>query len=338
MGYEGSIRGKKILFLAPSFFGYENKIKLKMIEMGAIVDFYDVRSVTSAFEKALLKISPNIFTIKTIKYYDKILRENKGKDYDFVFIVKCDMISCQILDKIRKNYNNAFFCLYLWDSIKNQPGIQAKFKYFDKVLSFDRMDTEKHKNIIFRPLFFLDDYRRTEKHPVENKYEFDLSFLGTIHSDRFAIIKEINKICDKLGLNFFSFQHLQSDFIYYFYKILKNEFRDTSKNDFHYEKLDSVNISEIVDKSKVILDIQHPQQIGLTMRTIEMIGMNKKLITTNEDIKNYDFYDQQNILVINRKNIKIPKDFFDTEYRPIDKKTYEKYYIESWINDILLQS
>ncbi len=335
MDYEGSIRGKKILFLAPSFFGYENKIKLKMIEMGAIVDFYDVRSVTSAFEKALLKISPNIFTIKTSKYYDKILRENKGKDYDFVFIVKCDMISCQILDRIRKNYKNAFFCLYLWDSIKNIQGIHAKFKYFDRVLSFDRIDAKNNKGIIFRPLFFLDEYRRTKVCPTENEYQFDLSFLGTIHSDRFAIIKEIRKICDDWGLKFFSFQYLQSGFMYYCYKILKNEFRETSKNDFNYEKLESVNIAEIVDKSKVILDIQHPQQTGLTMRTIEMIGMNKKLITTNQDIKNYDFYDPYNILVIDRKNIKIPKEFFDAEYRPIDEKIYEKYYIESWINDIL---
>ena len=28
------------------------------------------------------------------------------------------------------------------------------------------------------------------------------------------------------------------------------------------------------------------------MRTIEVLGMRKKLITTNEDIVNYDFYDK----------------------------------------------
>ena len=34
------IKGKKILFFAPSFFGYENRICEKMIEMGATVNMY----------------------------------------------------------------------------------------------------------------------------------------------------------------------------------------------------------------------------------------------------------------------------------------------------------
>lgn len=87
MGAENvSIRGKRILFLAPAFFGYELKIKHKMEDMGAIVDFYDVRSVTSAIERALLKISPNIFVRKTNKYYGEILKKNHEKDYDYIFI------------------------------------------------------------------------------------------------------------------------------------------------------------------------------------------------------------------------------------------------------------
>lgn len=329
------LKNKKILFIAPSFFGYEHKIAKKMVDLGAKVDFYDERSIANYYSKALLKIFPQIFYLKSIKYYNCILKKIYANNYDYVFVIKCEMMPIETIIKMKSLFTNAIFCLYLYDSLKNIKNIRNKLRYFDRVLSFDRIDTENHKNIIFRPLFFLDDYRRTKEDPVENKYEFDISFLGTIHSDRFAIIKEIRKICDDWGLKFFSFQYLQSGFMYYCYKILKNEFRETSKNDFNYEKLESVNIAEIVDKSKVILDIQHPQQTGLTMRTIEMIGMNKKLITTNQDIKNYDFYDPYNILVIDRKNIKIPKEFFDAEYRPIDEKIYEKYYIESWINDIL---
>ena len=60
MGIAG-IGGKKILFLSPAFFKYENMIADKMREMGAKVDMYDERSVTSAMARALLKISPAIF-------------------------------------------------------------------------------------------------------------------------------------------------------------------------------------------------------------------------------------------------------------------------------------
>lgn len=59
------LNNKKILFFSPAFFGYENKIKEKMEEMGAKVDLYDERSVSKSYEKAVLKINPNIFIRKT---------------------------------------------------------------------------------------------------------------------------------------------------------------------------------------------------------------------------------------------------------------------------------
>ena len=54
-------------------------------------------------------------------------------------------------------------------------------------------------------------------------------------------------------------------------------------------------IISLISKSKAILDINHPSQVGLTMRTFETLGANKKLITTNENIKIYDFFDKENI-------------------------------------------
>ena len=99
--------------------------------------------------------------------------------------------------------------------------------------------------------------------------------------------------------------------------------------------MSSNEIADVVEQSKIILDIQHPKQTGLTMRTIEMIGMNKKIMTTNETIKEYDFYNPNNIFVIDRNNIKLDTDFFDKQYVPIQKETYEKYSLEQWIKDVL---
>lgn len=330
------LKGKRILFLAPVFFGYELKIKLKMEEMGAIVDFYDVRSVTSAKARALLKISPNIFINKTNMYYEEILRNNKDKNYDYVFIIKCDMITSKILEQMKSTFKSAKFCLYLWDSVNNIPGIKSKFKYFDKILSFDRSDASKYNEIVFRPLFYLDEYRKIEDNDNSIENEIDLSFLGTIHSDRYAIINKIEKFCGENNLNIFTFKYLQSKYIYYFYKIIKKEFRNTKLSDFSFEKMNAIDILNIVSKSRVILDIEHPKQTGLTIRTIEMIGMKKKLITTNKDIINYDFYNSQNIAVIKRDNIKLPIKFFESEYKNLDKDVYDKYSIQNWIRDVLI--
>ena len=88
--------------------------------------------------------------------------------------------------------------------------------------------------------------------------------------------------------------------------------------------------------SKIILDIAHPHQKGLSFRPYEAIGLRKKLITTNKDIVNYDFYNPNNIFVIEDiDNITIPLEFFKTDYQEIDIKLREKYHIKNWIHNII---
>lgn len=327
------ISGKKILFFSPAFFKYENMITNKMREMGAEVDMYDVRSVTSAFDRALLKISPKIFKRQSQKYYENIINKQIGKDYDFILIVKCDMTPVNVLQRFRTEYPNAKLCLNLWDSVENIPGITNKFKYFDTLHSFDLNDCEKYPELKFRPLFFGDQFRKEPKAQDECKY--DISFLGTIHSDRYAVISQVQEIAKKQGLRCYWFLYLQSQFIYYFYKFTKKDFRGIDKRTFSFDKLSANEIANIVDESKIILDVQHPKQTGLTMRTIEMIGMNKKLITTNESIKKYDFYNQNNIAVVDRNHVEIPSEFLNSSYITLPAEVYEKYSLRSWILDVL---
>lgn len=327
-----NIRNKKILFFSPAFFGYENKIVQKMTELGAHVDMYDVRSVKSARDRAIIKISPELFKRRSLNYYENIISENKEKNYDYILIVRCDMTPKSIFQKFRNAFPKAKICLYLWDSVANTPGIINKFQYFDALYSFDLEDCNKYPVLKFRPLFYIDEFCKSTD---EFEYEYDICFVGTIHSDRFSVIRQVREIEKNNNLKCYYFCYLQSKFIYYFYKLIKKEFRDTEFSDFNFNKMTSKEISEIVEKSKIVLDIQHPKQSGLTMRTIEMIGMNKKLITTNSAITQYDFYNPNNISVVDRKNIQIGKDFLQTSYEPLDLDVYKNYSLENWIIEVL---
>lgn len=324
-----SIRGKKILFFAPAFFGYEYKIKAKMEEMGASCDCYDVRSVTSAMNRAFLKIFPKIFDRQSERYYDKILTCNADKQYDYVLIVKCDMTPVSSLKHIRALYPNAKICLMLWDSVENIPGIVEKFKFFDTCHSFDMDDCKKYSDFKFRPLFYSDEFKKNKTDKADFKY--DISFIGTIHSDRFKVIKTVQNIAMDRGLSIYFYNYLQSRFIYYFYRLTKSEFKGTKETDFSFKKMNSDEIATIVSQSKIVLDIQHPKQTGLTMRTIEMIGMNKKLITTNKAILNYNFYNPKNISIIDRNNVILDDDFLDANYEPLTENIYDYYSLEKWI-------
>lgn len=324
---------KKILFFAPAFFGYELKIKDKMEQMGAEVDFYDERSISKSYEKALLKVSPKIFSYKTMKYYGQIIENNKGKQYDYIFVIKCEMMSIKTIRQLKLFYPKAIFCLYLYDALKNIKGIEHKINEFDRAFSFDSGDVKNNQKLIFRPLFFLDCYRKDIRD--DNQYKYAVSFIGTIHSDRYSIIKNVKPIYESKNLACFFYCYLQSNFIYRFYRITKKEFRNTTKTDFEFAKIESSLIAKVIDESKAVLDIQHPKQTGLTMRTIEMLGMNKKLITTNKGIVEYDFYNPNNILIVDRDDVCIPDRFLNQPYQIVGKATYERYSIESWISDIL---
>lgn len=329
---EQELEGKKILLFFPEFFDYGKTICNKMQEMGAEVDYYDERAITSTLSKAFLKVSPSIFNKQSNKYFEQILNEVKENNYDYILIVKCDMISEYVLSRMRKQFQHSTFILYLFDSLKNIKYIEKKIRYFDKAYSFDRFDCLKNSALTFRPLYFSDDFKQCE---IQEENTYDVCFIGTIHSDRFKIIKNLIEQSEKLGFTFYTFNYLQSKSIFLLYKIFKPEFWRANKKMFSFHKMNMSEISNIVKHSKIILDIQHPNQVGLTQRTIEMIGMNKKIITTNPDIRNYDFYDENNILVIDRDHPTFEKNFFNTEYMPIKNEIYERYYLRNWILEVL---
>ncbi len=85
--------------------------------------------------------------------------------------------------------------------------------------------------------------------------------------------------------------------------------RDAKIDDFSFTSLSQEETLDIISQSKVVVDIEHPGQVGLTMRTLEMLGCQKKLITTNKSVREYDFYNEDNILVVERNNIKLNKSF-----------------------------
>ncbi len=325
------ISGTKVLLIATAFFGYEKKMKEQMLELGAIVDFYDERCIKHNWEKALLKVRPRLFKKKLDSYYAKIIKTNK-KDYDHVFIYGATMMEPYHLDMLKKAYNKAVFTLYVADTIIGNKRYESLFSYIDRIYTFDYRDWIHYKEITdkvyFLPLFYSPDYENRETMP---DFKYDLSFIGTIHSDRLLFLEKVKKQAEEKGYNTFFYYYLPGRFMYFFYWFKNKEFRKKRIGDFKYKKLTSQEIRDIILNSKAVIDIQHPDNTGLTMRTIETLGMNRKIMTANDNIKLYDFYNDNNIMIIDRKNPKLTNEFFQTEHMDLDEKIYRKYSLANWI-------
>ena len=176
------------------------------------------------------------------------------------------------------------------------------------------------------------DYSGARLRNTEIAQSYDISFVGTCHSDRLSIINKIKT--NQPSLRYYFFCYLQSWFMYYYHYLRESEYRKVPKSFFQFASMSMGAVADIMHRSKAILDIQHPAQTGLTMRTIETLGIGRKLITTNADIASYDFFDKENILIIDRSNPVIPNSFIEGDIKELPQHIYEKYSLNGWVKEV----
>jgi hypothetical protein len=330
------LKDKKILFLSVQTFNYEKAIANKLRDFGAIVDYFDERPSNSIFAKGIIRFKRNLYHQKIDSYYKKILQKTNATTYDFLFVIKGEVVPLFFLEEFRKRNLNCKFIFYTWDSFVNNPNAVSILKYFDEKFTFDGKDAIQHK-INFRPLFFMDEYQNIYKEQKKEAFKYHLLFLGTAHSDRYKISNSIVDWCTQNKYASYAYYFMPSRIVF----VYKSLFDSTFQN-FSYQKVSfkSLTIEEIIDlygSSSVILDINHPGQQGLTMRTFEALGAGKKIITTNPDIKKYPFYNENNVFVINRENIVLHHSFFESPFEKISDQLYQEMSLSGWLKNIFIE-
>jgi hypothetical protein len=327
------LAGKKILFFAPKFFGYDLAIAQKMVELGADVRQFDERPKNNFLTKALIRIDRNIIKQTIIKYYKEILNSTQNEKFDFVFVVNLEAMTPEIVELLRKQQPQAKFILYMWDSIKNKKSAQLAFKLFDWCYSFDKNDSKTLPNVGFRPLFFIDEFdSRKWGQSISNTY--DLCFIGTVHSDRYNLVNSIKKQAENLGLKTYFYLYFHNKILFFYKKIRDIKFYNARFREFQFKPILARDLAQKIKESGAVLDIQHPNQTGLTMRTLEMLGSSKKIVTTNKHIVEYDFFNLHNVAVIDRENPIINVSFFKTDFVEVDDLIRDKYALRGWILEI----
>ena len=313
---------------------YANGIIKKMKELGYNVFFIADKPKESFFSKVLGRLKTPIYKRIIIKYYrKKISLIPSNVDIDYVLVIRGEYTPEVIISDLKDKYNNAKKILYMWDSIKNNKGIEKKWKFYDKVYTFDRKDYMNYMDkISFLPLFYYEDCLPNISN-IDIKYS--MSFIGTAHEDRIYIVNKCFDYIGNLELPCFKYYYLPHYFIFLKNKIFNNYYKGVRKKHINFKQLPFEELYNIYASSKCILDIESPRQTGLTMRTIEIIGLHKKLITTNKDIINYDFYNKNNILVIDRENPYVDIDFINSPYEELDEQIYKEYSLKNWIIKVL---
>lgn len=327
------LKTKKVLFFSPVFFGYEKEIKNKLDSLCSKCIFYDERINPNTLEKILIRLNrKSIIKNKINKFYNNIINSYTVDDFDYIMFFNPETITSELLKKMKNKFCNSKFILYMWDSFENKQHTKELLPFFDSKFTFNKDDAIKY-NLTFRPLFFIDQYD-SDLNEISNECDIDIGFIGTIHSDRYVILQQIKTWAEKNNFTVFYYMFFSSKLLFYKYK-LQNKIFHLDIRDFKFIPLKKEDVFSILSRCKVVVDIQHPKQEGLTMRTIEMLGMKKKLITTNKDIKNYDFYDGNNFLVIERNNVEITEKFVTEKYDNKLNSFRNNYRLESFLIDLI---
>lgn len=306
--------------------GYNKHIKNVLEEKGHTVNHIDFNTFVYKYPNVFFKAYNFILKLlfkKNLKaiYYGKkintILNEN-NQIQDIILTIKGDFIDPDEILKFKKYTKKSI--AFFNDSIDRCPRIINVISSFDDVFSFEKNDCNKY-NLKFAPNWIYD----YKNNPVEENFDYQVFNISS-KDKRLPII---SRIAAELKSQKINYQILVYD--------KKNKTRD---NTIQYitKHIPLAEVKKQIENSQVLLDVNRPGQEGLTFRVLESLGWNKKLITTNTDIINYDFYNSNNILVIDEKAPVIPLSFFKKKYEKIPDTIFNQYTLNGWIENVIFSN
>lgn len=312
----------KIVVISFDNWGLNGGIAKVLKQEGHTVHHIDFHSFAYKYPNPLHKVY-NFFlklffkkNIKNIYYGKEIIKRLKqiGEKQDLILTIKGDFIDKNCLKKLKKYTNKSIG--FFNDSATRCPKIKNVVSAFDQVFSFEKEDCEK-LGLNFAPNWIYEENKNSTG-------PFEFQVFNICSKDKRLPV--ISRIIYELKL-----KQIKHKIIV----LSKDDECPKSEIEFFFKRISLEEISQYIEKSKALLDVKRKGQFGLTFRIFESIGLEKKLITTNPDIVNYDFYNPNNILVIDEDHPEIPVSFFESDYEKLPEEIYQKYTIRGWIQNVL---
>lgn len=230
------------------------------------------------------------------------------------------VLNINIVKDIQKKFPNSKIIFWFWNSINNSKKIKhveyLKKKNID-IWSFDIEDCEKY-HLKYNTQFYFS--RKMNKENTLN--ERDIYFIG-YDKGRIKLLERIGSIFDQYKISFL-------------FEVVKDRRKKYLKNEKKYFIKKSKKYDEVlleIKKSKAILEINSGNQSGLTLRAMESLFYNKKLISNNKKLREYDFYNSDNIFIFNKIEEEIEEiiKFLKKPYNVEVNKYKENYSIQKWL-------
>jgi len=312
-------KNKRIAIVTTHSFGYIDFLVNRLNEMENVdLTYINIDSIPFSYKNISSRIVNSIlklFSFSSLKEKNrtKFIKNSilNGDLFDQTLVIRPDKLEKEALLFLRNN--SIQMTCFLFDGIENYKDQKKTLSFFDTVYSYDKVDVEKYK------FEFLTNYIFDNE--IESKEITHLAFNISSFDERFSLLEKLA-------------QYLNDNKISYRFIVKKNKFFEHKNIEITNKYLPLNEVKNYISSSLVLVDLQMDKQVGLSFRIFEALGYKKKIITNNQDIVNYDFYNENNIFVISEENYEIPLDFFKTKYVEIDSAILEKYSLKSWVHEV----
>ena len=263
------------------------------------IDYYNYfkYSNKNIVQKIIKKLELNISSIFFNEW------KNKIEEYDTVIMF--DRVFNKVVTRYIKHKNPyAKIILWLWNPVSDRQKYFMTDNNVDEIWTYDKNDAQKYNikyNTQFYNKMFLLNRNTTQ---VSN----DIMFIGANKGRKETIEKWNNE---------FKKHNLVTDI-----KIVEKNEQGISYQEY----------LKRLEKTKCIFEIVNDGVEGLTLRALESIFFEKKIITNNKEIIKYNFYNPNNIFILEYDDIDKIEKFINSNYVKIEKETVEFYEYEKWVS------
>jgi hypothetical protein len=228
-----------------------------------------------------------------------------------------DIYDAILYEKI--NINNSKITVWLWNPVKNNLNFKIHNLFLNlinaKIMTFDPLDSAKYSYELANQIC-NEKVVYSSCNQVNGFKPKSVFFVG-VDKGRFEYL-----CCLKV---FFESHKLESDF-----QLVADQ---TTKKIEHQFYVEPINYAQYLDKlysCEYVLDLCQNDQSGLTVRVVEAIFLNKKIITNNASILELDIYNSNNIYILGSENCF--EKFLSSTYEYYDDSIYEKYKLSNLLS------
>lgn len=249
----------------------------------------------------------SVMNLSTYFFFDDWV--NRMEEYDII-IIHANQINRTVPRTLRKKGFDHRIIYWYWNPVCNSISPKKISRKYCELWSFDVNDCKKYD------MKYNSTYYFNCLNAIENDVIYDMFFIGR-DKGRYETIRCLESEIQSMGYstNFMIIKNATSPSFGMFSKFLPYK-----------------DVIDFVKKSKCIVEFNQEGQMGLSLRVMEAIFYDKKIITNNHSIKNEVFYDENRIFIINDYNHKDIKKFINLDYCKIDDSIKEYYDFKNWIS------